>query len=183
MPATATGAGSSSSAAPSGDRLPDAPRVDWLTLSTPAGEAAPGAPYPLILSYTFPADQRGEVEAQLFIRANDPAAPRTVIPIRVRLADPAPPARLTLGPPIPNPFAAETRLNLALPAGTEWRVEIFDVSGRLVRRLGQGTAGNVVAPLVWDGRDDHGRRRASGCYYARASGGGVSRTRTIVFVR
>ncbi|MCK4412840.1 MAG: hypothetical protein KAY32_04790 [Candidatus Eisenbacteria sp.] len=174
--------GSEESEGTAGDRLPDAPRVPWLEISSPAGRAAPGAPYPLVLSYAFDPAERGLAEARLFVHSNDQATPLVTIPLRISLADPDPPRRLTLGRPAPNPFAAETHLILALPPGAAWRVEIFDVTGRLVRRLGGGVAEGGSEPLIWNGRDDAGRRLASGCYYARASGGGVCVTRTLVLI-
>jgi hypothetical protein len=51
------------------------------------------------------------------------------------------------------------------------RLEIFDLRGRLVRRLAMpvGAARASAARIPWDGLDDTGRRVASGRYWARAS--------------
>ena len=56
------------------------------------------------------------------------------------------------------------------PALGPVRVEIYDVQGRLVRRLLDGTPGAAsVARLRWDGRDQQGRRLSSGRYWARVT--------------
>jgi len=56
------------------------------------------------------------------------------------------------------------------PALGPVRVEIYDVQGRLVRRLLDGTPGATsVARLRWDGRDQQGRRLSSGRYWARVT--------------
>ncbi|MCB1161463.1 T9SS type A sorting domain-containing protein, partial [bacterium] len=43
---------------------------------------------------------------------------------------------------------------------------IFDVSGRLVRRMSPLAGGTRVQ---WDGRDDHGRLASSGVYFVRVA--------------
>jgi flagellar hook capping protein FlgD len=56
------------------------------------------------------------------------------------------------------------------PALGPVRVEIYDVQGRLVRRLLHATDGTgASARLQWDGRDEQGRRLSSGRYWARAT--------------
>ncbi|MBI1798478.1 MAG: hypothetical protein HYR73_02200 [Candidatus Eisenbacteria bacterium] len=61
---------------------------------------------------------------------------------------------------------------------------LYDVSGRLVRRLADGVyaAGDHVMP--WDGRDAQGRAAPAGVYFARvrlgASGFGATRTLVII---
>lgn len=70
----------------------------------------------------------------------------------------------------PNPFAGGTRLHYTLPRPGDVVVEIFDVSGRAVRRLepeGEQAAGSHE--LAWDGRDGGGGALAAGVYFARLS--------------
>ncbi len=55
------------------------------------------------------------------------------------------------------------------PALGPVRIEIYDVQGKLVRRLLDGTPGVASAALRWDGRDEHGRRLSSGRYWARVT--------------
>lgn len=65
----------------------------------------------------------------------------------------------------PNPFNAATtiRYRLADPADVE--LAIFDLGGRLVRRLGNSAQAPGQHRVVWDGRDDGGLPLASGIYF------------------
>jgi hypothetical protein len=78
----------------------------------------------------------------------------------------------------PNPANPQAKLLYVLPrsGGASYGVKlrIYDVNGRLVRKLvdGDQPAGPHVA--VWNGTDDSGRGVASGHYYARIDAGGFS---------
>ncbi|HYQ88131.1 MAG TPA: matrixin family metalloprotease [Candidatus Binatia bacterium] len=78
----------------------------------------------------------------------------------------------------PNPANPQAKLVYALPSsgGSSYGVKlsIYDVNGRLVRKLvdEQQVAGPHVA--VWNGTDDSGRGVASGHYYARINAGTFS---------
>ncbi len=67
----------------------------------------------------------------------------------------------------PNPFNAETLIKYHARCGTRnGLIVIYDVEGRVVRRLKLGTGGDI-SEVLWDGRDDRGRGCASGIYLAR----------------
>ena len=81
-----------------------------------------------------------------------------------RLDEPAQAARLAFLGARPNPFGQETSLAFELPAATAVRLQIFDVTGRLVRTLASGEMGAGRHGIVWDGRSDEGRRLGGGIY-------------------
>ncbi len=86
--------------------------------------------------------------------------------------DEAPPQRASLGPNVPNPFNPVTSIPYAVPAAAGERVvpvriDVFDVRGRLVRRLVHGEQAPGRYRALWDGRDDAGRPAQSGVYFAR----------------
>jgi hypothetical protein len=65
-------------------------------------------------------------------------------------------------------------------------VEIFDVQGRLVRKIHGRPAGGSAANLTrlrWDGRDDRGRRLGSGRYWLRIRAGEREAARTVLILR
>lgn len=69
----------------------------------------------------------------------------------------------------PNPFRSSVTLRFRTPVATRLLLEIFDVRGRRVRQLFDGTVPASVLHLGWDGRTDGGEKAARGVYYARAS--------------
>jgi hypothetical protein len=74
--------------------------------------------------------------------------------------------------PYPNPFTSETRVFLNLPKATVVEVSIFDVRGRLVRRLVPSRALPARSYVVaWDGRTEENGRVPSGVYFMRVKAG------------
>lgn len=78
------------------------------------------------------------------------------------------PTEIAFGTPSPNPMGAGgVSLGFALPAAAEVTLEIFDVSGRLVRQVASGTFPAGRHPARWDGSDGSGGRVAAGLYFAQ----------------
>ena len=70
----------------------------------------------------------------------------------------------------PNPF--HRAVNVNLPALEEGRLEIFDVTGRLVKTI---KINKNMKTVTWAGNDDRGRQLSSGVYFLHL----VKNTRTI----
>ncbi len=81
------------------------------------------------------------------------------------------PAAVTIDPPMPNPSPGSLTISFGLPRRLPASVEIFDVSGRRVRRLLSGTLGAGRYHVRWDGTDAAGRRVSSGVYFCRLTAG------------
>ena len=84
---------------------------------------------------------------------------------------------------VPNPFNPITTIRYELPHADHVRLEILDVSGRLVRTLVNGPveAGNHA--IEWRGEDARGRRVASGVYFYRLDSGSYVATRRMVLLK
>jgi hypothetical protein len=82
--------------------------------------------------------------------------------------DPIVPTAYALHPSAPNPFRNTTRIRYDLPHAGPVRIQVFDLQGRPVRTLADvshAPAGRHQ--VVWDGRNDEGRRVAPGIYFYR----------------
>lgn len=77
------------------------------------------------------------------------------------------PLQFALLPNAPNPFNPSTTIHFELPQSAEVALEIFDLSGRQVRRLFEGMLGAGAHRLLWDGRDEWRRALDSGVYFCR----------------
>jgi hypothetical protein len=95
----------------------------------------------------------------------------------------APPARMTFRAPRPNPARGTVMIELELSRAEAVTVELFDLSGRRVRRLHRGSAPVGVLSMAWDGLDDGGRAVAEGIYYARATAGTQQMGARVAIVR
>ncbi len=69
---------------------------------------------------------------------------------------------------VPNPFNPVTTIQYSIPGGGgHVRLQIFDVRGRLVRRLVDGWQPGGRHLATWQGRDDRGREVPTGIYFYR----------------
>ncbi len=94
-----------------------------------------------------------------------------------------PKAALQLDRPYPNPFNPSTKFSLYVAERGELTVDIYDVLGRRVRSLHQGTIAAGWHLMVWDGRDDAGRGQASGVYLVRARAAGTEGVQKMTLVK
>ena len=98
------------------------------------------------------------------------------------------PQETILAQNFPNPFNPETWIPYQLNKATEVSVQIFDVSGRLVRRLDLGwqPVGTYMTPssaAYWDGRNVVGERVASGIYFYTLQTSDFAATRRMVILK
>jgi hypothetical protein len=82
----------------------------------------------------------------------------------------------------PNPFNPSTRISFTLPKAGYVDLNVYDVTGRLVRRLAGGHIGPPLQAgeheVVFDASD-----LPSGIYFARLQAGEVSQTRKMVLLK
>jgi hypothetical protein len=81
----------------------------------------------------------------------------------------------------PNPFRATASLGYSLPSPASVRIDVYDVRGRRVRILFEGTAGAGSHRAEWDGTADSGARVAAGLYLLRLQAGDRAVTRKVVY--
>jgi flagellar hook assembly protein FlgD len=77
------------------------------------------------------------------------------------------PERFTLSA-YPNPFNSQVKLSLSSSLAKGGQLDIYDVTGRLIRRL-------PISPnsseLLWNGQNDNGQTVATGVYFAKVISG------------
>jgi hypothetical protein len=93
------------------------------------------------------------------------------------------PGRSALYSNYPNPFSSTTQIRFDLPNPTAVTMTIYDVSGRIVRRL---LKGEIVAAgrhqIQWNGKTDSGHRVKSGIFYYKFNTNQHTRTRRMVLL-
>ncbi len=95
--------------------------------------------------------------------------------------DEAQPIALSLGAAYPNPFAGRTRLGLDLDRAQDVVVAVFDVAGRRVATLHEGTLpGGQTHTFTFDAR---ALDLADGAYVVRATAGAAVAERRVTLVR
>jgi DNA-binding beta-propeller fold protein YncE len=95
------------------------------------------------------------------------------------------PEHVTLLGNTPNPFNPTTTIRFTVPAGPSraYRLQVFDVRGRLVRTLETGQIGSGIYSATWDSRNDNGDTVGSGIYLYRVEVGPEKLTGKMVLVK
>jgi hypothetical protein len=89
----------------------------------------------------------------------------------------------TVSAPAPNPFAAETAINYALPTAQHVVIRVYNVNGRLIRTLTDTAMPAGSHTASWDGRDTDGRELSSGIYFFKFAAGGIEKTNRLLKLR
>lgn len=103
-------------------------------------------------------------------------------PVRAAAA-PLPVWPLSLDRNRPNPVVSTTTLAFTLPAAGEVRLEILDATGRLAAVPFAGACPPGRREIVWDGRDERGRRLPGGIYFVRLVTEAGTRTAKLMLLR
>ncbi len=85
--------------------------------------------------------------------------------------------------PAPNPFNPITTIRFAVRESGHARLDVYDLTGRRVATLVDGTVAAGGHEATWRGLDVSGRRVASGVYLCRLVAGGLTQTRSLTMVK
>ncbi|MDQ7799216.1 MAG: M14 family zinc carboxypeptidase [Candidatus Edwardsbacteria bacterium] len=86
--------------------------------------------------------------------------------------------------PFPNPSGAVVTIRYQLAAAGPACLDIYDITGRRVKSLPQGTVpAGAVRIFTWDGSDQSGKKVSAGVYFCRLSAGGMNKTRRMVILQ
>jgi len=84
----------------------------------------------------------------------------------------------------PNPFNPSTTIGYEIPYSMSISLNIYDISGRLVRRLDNGIRNAGMHSIIWDGRDNFGNIVSNGLYiYRLDSDQNISISNKIIFMK
>jgi flagellar hook assembly protein FlgD len=84
----------------------------------------------------------------------------------------------------PNPFRNAVSIKFQIPNQKVVSIKIYGISGRVVKSFDFATYYFLLATsVVWDGRDDFGRRLPSGVYFIRLESGEFKIIEKMVLLR
>jgi|GEM_PF-4678625 len=93
------------------------------------------------------------------------------------------PLRFGLNQNYPNPFNPQTAIAFSLPKSSEVKLEVFDLLGRSVVTLKDGSMPAGTHTIIWDGRDRTGQTVSSGVYLYRFKAGDFVETKKMLFLK
>ncbi len=93
------------------------------------------------------------------------------------------PQSFALGQNYPNPFNPTTYIEFALPRASDVRLDIYDITGRLVRTLVDQPMAAGDHRVEFDGRSSSGVQIATGVYFYRIQAGDYKATRKMLLMK
>jgi len=86
--------------------------------------------------------------------------------------------------PYPNPSRSSVTFKYQLATTGEARLDIYDITGRLIKSLPQGIiSAGTVRTFIWDGSSRTGEKVSAGVYFCRLTAGGMNKTQRMVFLK
>jgi len=167
------------------------PNREWFTVDPDSGEIPAGGESQIAVHiHTAGEDndwafELGEYEGEIVLTHNGLGG-RTILPVRLTVVEPndvdkwasGQVDKFELAAAYPNPFNARTTLRFDLPAETNVRLTIHDLTGRLVERLVDAHMPSGQHSVVWDGAG-----LVAGVYLIRLESGGKTRVAKGVIVK
>lgn len=83
----------------------------------------------------------------------------------------------------PNPAKGQTQIEYSLRAPGKVDLSVYDLTGRLVRKVVDASQLAGIYKVTWDGRDLGGRAVSSGVYFLKLTSPGKAKTARVVLVR
>ena len=88
-----------------------------------------------------------------------------------------------LGQNHPNPFNPRTAIKFSLEQASPVSLQVFDLNGRVVKTLADGSMAAGGHEVVWNGQDENGSSLASGVYFYRLQAEGRTMNRRMVLIK
>ncbi|MDZ7369596.1 MAG: T9SS type A sorting domain-containing protein [candidate division KSB1 bacterium] len=83
----------------------------------------------------------------------------------------------------PNPFNPETRIDYELPRAETVELAVYDLSGRLIKRLVDQSMPAGYHTVTWDGSDQEGSAVGSGVYFVQMRAGDFHAVKRVTLLR
>ena len=84
----------------------------------------------------------------------------------------------------PNPFNPSTNIAFEITdAAKDYRLDIYNIKGQLVKTLHKGKLGLGRHSVVWNGQDNNDKEVASGVYFYRLDDGQKAKTRKMLLMK
>jgi flagellar hook assembly protein FlgD len=82
-----------------------------------------------------------------------------------------------------SPFNSQTTIRYSLPAEGKILLQIYNITGRLVKTLANANMKPGVYSVIWNGDDEQGNKVASGVYFYAIKSDGQSIQKKMLMLR
>lgn len=83
----------------------------------------------------------------------------------------------------PNPFNPSTTIEYEIPETGLVEINIYNIQGRLVKKLDNSVHQSGTQKIVWNGRDNFGNTTASGVYFCQVKFAGNMLVKKLMLIK
>ncbi|MDI6778679.1 MAG: T9SS type A sorting domain-containing protein, partial [Bacteroidota bacterium] len=93
------------------------------------------------------------------------------------------PEKFSVSQNYPNPFNPSTSIRYSLPASSNVKLIVFDITGNKVAELVNSDQAPGTYEATWNGRNDMGLDVSSGVYFYRLKCGNFTETKKLLLMK
>jgi hypothetical protein len=132
------------------------------------------------------------VEEDRSLGIHNPAYAYSLLAIAIRTLDPstgielidnAIPQSYAIDQNYPNPFNPTTTIKYTIPKESNVKLEIYDITGRLVNTVVNQSQGAGTYSVTWDGSNSSGQKVGSGMYLYRINAGSFIAVKKMILLK
>lgn len=83
----------------------------------------------------------------------------------------------------PNPFSSTTNIGLMLKEASSVKIEVYDILGRKIKTIFDGSLPSGYQQFAWNGSTNHGRAASSGVYLVTIDVDGSVKTQKVLYLK
>jgi hypothetical protein len=83
----------------------------------------------------------------------------------------------------PNPFNTSTTIPFSLDTATSLKIRIYNIKGQFVTELYDGAVEHGEGEVYWNGRDNRGKKVASGIYFTKMVTDSITQVRKMLLLK
>ncbi len=88
-----------------------------------------------------------------------------------------------MGHPMPNPFKGSMVIKYSIGRKSDVEIKIYDITGRVVRNLLDSKLSPGIYTIKWDGKDNKGKKCATGIYFLKLNTKDFEATRKVILIK
>jgi hypothetical protein len=144
------------------------PEIEWLNLDTIAGKLAGGVSDSILFSVNTEGLADGKYNAWIILEDN--FGSKAIIPVSLTVdtfLDGPGTMDIThsgILKAYPDPFRDQIEISILLSQKTDFRLEISNMQGRLIRSFSSQAEAGAAKKIIWDGKDNNGNHVPPGVY-------------------
>jgi len=103
--------------------------------------------------------------------------------IRIKVNYTTIPDKFSLQPAYPNPFNPSITIAYSIPEVTPVKLSIYDITGKLVKKLVNNVENPGIKEVVWNGQNEYGKNVHGGMYIYSLQAGNNHESKKILLIR